>query len=204
LKGIAMTNNRNAILTGSFCVVALLTTACSKTDNSDMNYKAAINDHFKGAPACIWPQTKKLPAQATTSDDAKTEGYDALTQAGLLVRTTAEKKVFIVASKQVNNYDLSDSGRSTWTPDPTQPGYGNFCYGNREVTSIDNSTVGANSSGAKTAAVNYHYKMENVPAWANSPGMKTAFPSIDTGLNTSPAANANLVMNGDHWSYNGE
>ena len=35
----------------------------------------------------------------------------------------------IIASKQVNNYDLSDAGRSTWTPDPAQPGYGNFCYG---------------------------------------------------------------------------
>jgi len=199
-----MRNQRNTILTGGFCLVALLTTACSKTDNSDMNYKAAIDDHFKAAPACIWPQSKKLPAQAATSDDAKTEGYDALTQAGLLVRTTAEKKVFIVASKQVNNYDLSDSGRSTWIPDPTQPGYGNFCYGNREVTSIDNSTVGANASGAKTAVVNYHYKIENVPSWANSPGMKTAFPSIDTDLNTSPAATATLVMNGDHWSYSGQ
>jgi len=46
--------------------------------------------------------------QAATADDAKTAGYDALTQEGLLMRTTAEKKVFIIASKQVNNYDLSD------------------------------------------------------------------------------------------------
>jgi hypothetical protein len=198
------TNKRSTILTGGFCVVALLATACNKTDNSDMNYKAAINDHFKAAPACIWSQSKKLPAQAATSDDAKTEGYDALTQAGLLVRTTAEKKVFIVASKQVNNYDLSDTGRSTWTPDPNQPGYGNFCYGTREVTSIDNSTVGANPSGSKTVAVDYHYKIANVPTWANSPGMKTAFPSIDTALSGSSAAKATLVMNGDHWSYSGE
>ena len=58
-------------------------------------------------PVCLWQDTKKLPVQAATADDAKTEGYDALTDAGLLTRTTAEKKVFIVASKQVNNYDLS-------------------------------------------------------------------------------------------------
>jgi hypothetical protein len=199
-----MKNKRNIILTGGFCVAALLTNACNKTDNSDMNYKAAINDHFKAAPACIWSQAKKLPAQAATSDDAQTQGYDALTQAGLLVRTTAEKKVFIVASKQVNNYDLSDSGRSTWTPDPTQPGYGNFCYGTRDVTSIDNSTVAENPSGGKTAVVDYHYKIENIPTWANSPGMKTAFPAIDTALNTTPAAKATLVMNGDRWSYGGE
>ena len=37
---------------------------------------------------------------------------DALVDQGMLVRTTAEKKVLIIASKQVNNYDLSDKGRA--------------------------------------------------------------------------------------------
>lgn len=126
-----------------------LVTACNNGSNTDMSYKAAINDHYKAFPVCIWSQAKKFPVQAATSDDAKTEGYDALTQEGLLTRTTAEKKVLIIASKQVNNYDLSDKGRTSWTPDSSQPGYGNFCYGNREVTSIDNSTLGTNGSGAK-------------------------------------------------------
>ena len=84
-------------------------------------------------PHCIWQDAKKFPVQAATSDDAKTEGFDVSTDAGLLTRTTAEKKVFIIASKQVNNYDLSDQGRSAWTPDTTQPGYGNFCFGHRAV-----------------------------------------------------------------------
>ena len=39
--------------------------------------------------------------QAATSDDAKTEGYDALIQEGLLTRTTAEKKALIISLKQV-------------------------------------------------------------------------------------------------------
>jgi hypothetical protein len=199
-----MKMHQQSFFTVSFCALALFATACSKTDNSDMNYKAAINDHFKASPVCIWSQAKKLPVQAATSDDAKTEGYDALTQAGLLVRTTAEKKVFIIASKQVNNYDLSDTGRTSWTPDPSQPGYGNFCYGNREVTSIDNSTVAANSSGAKTAAVDYHYQIANVASWANSPGMKTAFPSMDSALGQTPSAKASLIMNGDRWAYVGQ
>lgn len=47
-----------------------------------MCYKPAINDHFKAFPVCIWSQPKKFPVQAATSDDAKTEGYDALTQEG--------------------------------------------------------------------------------------------------------------------------
>jgi hypothetical protein len=42
-----------------------------------------------------------------------------------------------------------NKGRTSWTPDSSQPGYGNFCYGNIEVTSIDDSSLGTNGSGAK-------------------------------------------------------
>ena len=179
----------------------LMTTGCNRADNTDLNYKAAINGHFKAFPACIWSQPKKFPVQAATSDDSKTEGYDALTQEGLLTRTTAEKKVLIIASKQVNNYDLSDKGRISWTPDSSQPGYGNFCYGNREVTSIDNSTLGTNGAGAKTVDVTYHYKIANVPSWAVSQEMKTAYPTIDSALGSNPSDRATLIMTGDHWEF---
>src|SRR5580700_5099083 len=143
-------------------VLALATVGCNNGSNTDLSYKTAINEHFKAFPVCIWSQPKKFPVQAATADDSKTEGYDALTQEGLLTRSTAEKKVFIVASKQVNNYDLSDKGRTSWTADSSQPGYGNFCYGNREVTSIDNSTPGTNGAGAKTVEIAYRYKIANV------------------------------------------
>src|SRR5208337_5265295 len=135
--------------------------ACNNATHTDAAYKAAINDHFKAFPACLWSQPIKFPVQAATSDDAKTQGFDALTQEGLLTRATVEKKIIIV-SRQENNYDLSDKGRSTWTPDTGQLGYGNFCYGNREVTSIDNSTLGTNGSGLKTVDVAYHYQIANV------------------------------------------
>src|ERR1700727_4047303 len=106
-------------------LASLLSVGCNNGSNTDMSYKAAINDHFKAYPVCIWSQPKKFPVQAATSDDVKTAGYDALTQAGLLVRTTSEKKIIIV-SKQENNYDLSDAGRTAWVPDSSQPRYGNF------------------------------------------------------------------------------
>src|SRR5450432_2288248 len=190
---------RNHVL--ALGVLALIATGCNKGDNNDLNYKTAINDHFKAFPACIWSQPKKFPVQAATSDDSKTEGYDALTQEGLLTRTTAEKKVLIIASKQVNNYDLSDAGRTSWTPDSSQPGYGNFCYGNREVTSIDNSTLGTNGAGSKTVDVTYHYQIANVATWANSQEMKTAYPGIASTLDANPSGTSTLVMAGDHWEF---
>ena len=181
------------------CAAIVFAAGCNKTDNSKMNYESAINDYYKAHPACLWSQTKKFPVQAATSDDAKTEGYDALTDAGLLTRTTAEKKVFIIASKQVNNYDISEKGRSSWTADATQPGYGNFCYGHRDVSAIDTFTTGVDSAGAKTAQVSYHYKISDAAAWTGSPGIKTAFPDLATALSGPQADNASLTMTGDHW-----
>jgi hypothetical protein len=187
-------------LSSSFlCASLLLAAGCNKTTESNANYESAINDYYKAHPACLWSQPKKFPVQAATSDDAKTEGYDALTDASLLTRTTGEKKVMIIASKQVNNYDVSDKGRSTWAADPTQPGYGNFCYGHREVTSIDNVTTGADSSGNKTAQVSYHYKIGDAAPWANTQEMKTAFPDLAAALSGPQAETASLSMTGDHW-----
>ncbi len=183
-------------------IAAFAATACNTGADNDLNYKTAINDHFKAFPACLWSQPKKFPVQATTSDDAKTEGYDALADEGMLTRTTGEKKVIII-SKQVNNYDLSDKGRTSWTPDTSQPGYGNFCYGNREVTSIDNSTLGTNGQGAKTVSIAYHYKIANVAPWATSQEMSTAYPNMAAALSANATDNATLVMAGDRWEFTG-
>jgi hypothetical protein len=190
---------KNQYKAALLCAVTFFFAGCNKQDNSNANYQAAINNYYKAHPLCVWQDTKKLPVQAATSDDAKTEGFDALTDAGLLTRTTAEKKVLIIASKQVNNYDLSAQGRSSWTPDPTQPGYGNFCYGHRAVDSIDGVTTGVNGSGLKTAEVNYHYSLADVPSWAQSEEVKTAFPSLAAALAQSQPAHDSLVMNGSNW-----
>jgi hypothetical protein len=189
-------NQYGAVL---FCAVVLLFPGCNKQDNSKANYQSAINDYYKAHPACIWQEVKKFPVQAATSDDAKTQGYDALTDSGLLTRTTGEKKVFIIASKQVNNYDLSAQGRSAWTPDTSQPGYGNFCYGHRAVDTIDSFTSGVNASGLKTAEVNYHYSFADVPDWARSQEIQTAFSSVGSALAHGQPAQDSLVMNGSAW-----
>jgi hypothetical protein len=85
--------------------------------------------------------------------------------------------------------------------DISQPGYGNFCYGNREVTSIDSSTLGTNAAGAKTVDVSYHYHIANVPTWANSAEMKTAYPGVATALSSNPSDRITLVMTGDRWEF---
>ena len=107
---------------------------CKKTAVNSMAFESALNSYYVGRQDCLWPAPIKFPAQADTSNDEQTKGYDALTDAGLLTRKAEEKKRFLIGSKAVNDYDLSDQGRSVWTADTTQPGYGNFCFGHPEVT----------------------------------------------------------------------
>lgn len=102
---------------------------CRKNAVDKTAFKSAIDNYYASRQQCVWDAAVKFPAQADAKNDEQTRGFDALTDAGLLTRRPEEKKRFLIGSKQVNDYDLSDKGRSAWTPDTTQPGYGNFCYG---------------------------------------------------------------------------
>jgi hypothetical protein len=189
----------HTLRTAAVCGAALLITAgCNKKADNSINYKSAINSYYSAHPACLFSQPVQFPAQKTTSDQSATTPYDALVDQGLLVRTTAEKKVFIVASKQVTNYDLSSNGRSAWTADTTQPGFGNFCYGHRSVSTIDSSTPTTSDVGA-TTQVNYHYTVSDAPSWASAAETKTAFPNVATDLAGPQAAAVTLTNTSSGW-----
>lgn len=193
-----MHSTRTATAALALALAALLG-GCKKTDDSKANFTKAINTYYASQPACLWPDPIKFPVQADTSDVSKTSGYDALVDQGLLVRTTAEKKVMIIASKQVNNYDLSDKGRSAWTADQQQPGFGNFCYGSRSVTSIDSYTPTNDQPGA-TTTVNYHAGISGASAWATAAETQNAFPQVRADISGPSAAVATLTDTNNGWS----
>ncbi|HVW76054.1 MAG TPA: hypothetical protein VHB45_00475 [Alloacidobacterium sp.] len=188
----------------ALCVFLAIGSGCNKTKPDTTNFKTAIDNYYAAHPSCVWASPVKFPAQADTSNDQQTKGFDALTDAGLLTRASQEKKRFLIGSKQVNNYDVSDKGRSAWTPDPSQPGYGNFCYGHREVTTIDNVSMGTNPNGANTASVSYHYDFGNVPDWAKSQETQSAFPNVQADLATPKTATTNLVQTQDSWQVSAQ
>lgn len=179
----------------TLCGILLLSAGCRRTNTVDKSaLQSAINGYY-GANTrqeCVWRSAVKFPAQADTSNDEQTKGFDALTDAGLLTRQSAEKKRFLIGSKQVNNYDLSDNGRTAWTPDQTQPGYGNFCFGHREVTSVDSYTP-ADNPDASQYSVTYHYDIAGVPDWAKSTEMQTAFPKIASDTSGQQTATVTVV-----------
>jgi hypothetical protein len=171
------------VLTG---LIAWATGCKKQVDQAE--FKTAINESFAGRHECVWPEPIKLPAQADTSKDEKTRDYDALTDAGLLIRGSEEKQRFLVGSKSVNKYDLSDKGHSAWTPDPNQPGYGNFCFGHFNVTAIDSATPN-DPSNPTQYTVKYHYEVEGIPGWASTPETMRTFPKIaaDTSIQSATA-----------------
>ena len=181
------------IMTG----VIALGAGCKKNTVDKSAFKSALDNYYSSRQACVWTAPVKFPAQADTSNDEQTKGFDALTDAGLLTRTSAEKKRFLIGSKQVNNYDLSDKGRSTWTADQTQPGYGNFCYGHPEVTAIDGYTPA--DDNATQYNVMFHYGPGHLPEWANSTEMKTAFPKLASESSGQQSATANVTKSNDGW-----
>jgi len=186
-------------------ITALVLTAalagCKKSDDNRINLTNAIDNYYAAHPDCLWSKPKQFPAQADSGDATKTQPYDALVDQGLLVRTIAEKRVLILASKSVNNYDLSDKGRSAWTADATQPGYGNFCYGHRKVSSIDFWSPTTNDPGA-TTNVQYHYAVAGTPDWAINPEMQTAYPALRV-TNTNPLSGTNKVtLTSNGWQIN--
>lgn len=184
------------------CAAIILAAGCRKTNMVDKSaFKSAINDYYSTRQVCAWSSPVKFPAQADTSNDEQTKGFDALTDAGMLTRASAEKKRFLIGSKQVNNYDLSDKGRSAWTADQTQPGYGNFCFGHREVTSVDAYTP-ADNPDATQYSVTYHYDLSGVPDWAKSVEMQTAFPRIAADTAGQQTASATLVKTSSGWQVN--
>jgi hypothetical protein len=184
-------------LTMALVGVVACAAGCHRNAVDKGAFKSAINGYYAGHQDCIWSAPVKFPVQADTSNDEQTGGYDALTDAGLLTRKSAEKSRFLIGSKQVNVYDLSDKGRSTWVADPTQPGYGNFCFGHPEVSSIDAYTP--DDPDVVQYRVTYHYGVSGVPDWANSAETRSAFPKIASESSGEHMATANLVKGVNGW-----
>jgi hypothetical protein len=187
--------HRAAVLLGTAVALA---SGCNKHVDNTTHFTDAINTYFSAHPQCLWKAPVKFPVQADTSDTSKTSPYDALVDQGLLVRTSDQKTVMLVASKQVNNYDLSETGHAAWVADPEQPGFGNFCYGRRRVASIDSSTPTSDERGA-TTQVSYHYTVVGAPAWATAEETKTAYPEIRTNLEGTRSGQAILIETNEGW-----
>ena len=187
---------RNLKIFAGLGLAATLLAGChSKVTVDKSTFKTALDSYYSEQKVCLFPGSVKFPAQADPNNENQTRGFDALTDAGMLTRSPAVKQRPLAGSKQVNDYDLSPKGRSAWTPEPTQPGYGNFCFGSPQVTSVSNYTALDSSEDAYT--VSYQYAVD-LPDWVKTDEMLTAFPSVDR-VSEARSGTANLALNNNVW-----
>lgn len=173
--------------------------ACSKQADSKPMLKSTIESYYQAHPACLWMSDHKFPAQVT-AEDAKNDGYDALVDQGVMTRTTTAKEKRVAASRRESTYTISPQGQLFWTADAKDPGYGNLCYGRRQVTSIDNVAPTPSGPGSVTM-VSYHYTVTGVPEWASSAEVQAAFPKLD-GVTSARMSVATLTDTSNGWKMN--
>ena len=74
-----------------------------------------------------------------------------------------------------------------------------FCYGHREVTSIESFTPPAAANGFTESTVVYHYVMNDVPVWAKTPEVEAAFPEMAVAISGNATGKAILAQTPVGW-----
>jgi hypothetical protein len=151
-----------------------------KSAPTNENFTRGLNNYFLEHTDCLLPNVR-FPLE--TTDKAQIKQMDSLVKALLL-----DKNV--------------DAGVNTarYTPSTVGTRYApHFCYGHREVLSIDSSSPLAVVNGFKTTSVTYRYKMDDVPVWAKTPEVLAAFPAMALATSGNATAKANLAQTAVGW-----
>jgi hypothetical protein len=176
-------NRTSSVLALSMLALLPLTlTGChSKTAATPANFTIGLNAYLLAHPDCLLPQAPRFPYE--TSDPAESKQMNALVAAEML--TVEEER-----SIHVSRYTPTDTGARA-AP--------RFCYGHRVVSSIDSFTPTAQVNGFPETTVAYHYTMEEVPVWAKSEQMRSAFPAMAHNLSGTASDKATLAVTMTGW-----
>jgi hypothetical protein len=174
-------------LTGSALALGLLLAGCNgfKAAN-EKNFTRSLNAYYSNHDDCLFSSSLRFPYEAGTTPgdkDSKMKSLDALEAAGLL-KSLEDKDI------HVKRYELTTFGKRI----PPR-----FCYGHRVVTSIDGFTPPAPVDGQQGTQVSYHYKMMDVPGWADSDQMRKAFPAFAKATSPDAQDQSKLVLTANGW-----
>ena len=175
------------IRTTAACALTLLLSGCNDLKNtSDKNFTRALNYYFSNHDDCLFQSAVHFPYEAGTAAgdvDPKKKGLDALAAAGLL-RSLEDRDI------HVKRYETTTYGSRV----PPR-----FCYGHRVVTSIDHFTPPAVVNGQQVSQVSYHYKMMDVPGWADSDQIRAAFPAFAKSTLADAQDHTTLALTVNGW-----
>jgi hypothetical protein len=170
--------------------LVLLGSGCGdKREMSKQNFANVLNEGYSANADCLFTKPLPYPFEMQASDkllgDVHTK-LDALTAAGLLTRTAQGDNL---------RYELTLTGQQV-------PGNGRFCYGKRQVTSVDNYSAPTDFHGSRFTKVEYHFVEKGSPDWAKVQAIQTAFPAVAKAVADEPVDHATLVLTDDGWVRN--
>ncbi len=194
----------------------VLLTACNdiKKPRSSVNFTKAINQYLaKHGHACV-SIGQTFPIDVTESEQNSQYGIapemTALEQAGLVhaSNTTAVVHGMLdglrgpTPPQPVRRYELTAEGKKCFRQTPgIFEKNGEFCYGEKVVDSIIKWTEPMTTGPSSQSEVTYTYKLVNLAAWAEQPGMQRAFPDIRTTIGGASKADriAGLQLTNKGW-----
>jgi hypothetical protein len=155
-----------------------------KTEASNQNFQRAINAYFYNhRDECLFTTASKFPDEVKVHEKDEMKNMDALAKAGLLTRT--EDGAF-----QLVRYDLTPLGtRAT----------GRFCFGHRDLTSVDSYTPLHVVDNRKASDVTYHYRIVDAPVWAQDANLQKQFPELASKISGNAEGKTTVMSAYEGW-----
>ena len=171
--------------------VSILAAGCGDQKvASKRSLEKALNRDYSLNADCLFSKPLPFPYELSVSDKllGETRGkLDALVEAGLLTREES-----IRGNNVVNRYSMTASGAQV-------KGKGRFCYGRREVTSVEKFSTPVNYDGMPLTKVEYHFVLKDSASWAKKDEVRNAFPDVAKSMQPSPIDEATLILTNDGW-----
>jgi hypothetical protein len=173
-------------------VVVIGSTGCTdKTSVSKENFAQVINQDYATNSDCLFSRALSFPYRVGADDKLLADTrhqLDALASEGLLSKQQVKED-----HETMLQYAMTDAGRKV-------PGDGRFCYGTREVTSVDTYSAPQEFRGVQMTHVDYHYTLKDSAPWAKDEAVKIAFPTVARSMSQQPVDEATLVLEKEGWT----
>lgn len=218
------------ILAASMMLCAVMTSCSDPKAANEKNFSAAIGDYLKTVPACMELHIGKLPGDFDVSapmggfgDKPKAPTLDNFYQSfeGSGTRPFADQGFVSFAMNQrqePNRFGsgtetryyvhgtLTDKGKVFYRAVRNQA-WGDrtsFCYGEKELVSVENFTEPSNANmlGQTASSVHYTWRLTNIADWAKDSKLQAADGSVQQNLQaaTTPAKDSmDLVLTNKGW-----
>jgi len=200
-------------ITLAIAALAALSACGSSKEASKANFAKAIDAHYAANCAAFdfsmgtrlfakfsdgggFPVSVADGIEAGHPEKHMGAPFEAIEKVGLLTSKPTEVQAGLFGAKLPGKeYSLTDAG----TKALSKPGRSSFCVGHRKVDEVVQFSEPSSGMGQTVSQAKYTYTVVDVPAWANDPAVRAAFPELAEVLKPKKEARVDLVLMNDGW-----